>query len=240
MDKYLIIDSRMRKVEKDYFRNIGYTLIEIPKSKKVYNEISSHVDIFCVKINDKLFLEPSISEYFQKNRYKLPNILIGKTSVSSCYPQDIVYNVCQIGNNVIHNFKYTDSNVLDYINSERLNKINVKQGYSNCSIAVIDENSAIVTDEKIAEALRKNNIDVLCLKEELNIKLLNADGSFSKMKGFIGGCFAKIGNKIIIFGDLNSFNESEKIKNFINNRGLEIIDFKGLQIIDYGGVVDIN
>ena len=35
--------------------------------------------------------------------------------------------------------------------------ININQGYSNCSIAVIDSNSAIVTDKNIAEILIKNN-----------------------------------------------------------------------------------
>ena len=240
MKKYIFIDERMRDIEKDYFIRNGYTLIEIPKSKEVYNEISSHVDIFCSKINNKLFLEPTLYSYILKNGYKIENSIEGNIKVKSEYPYDIAYNVCQIGGNVIHNFNYTDSKLLEYINEKNLNKINIKQGYSNCSIAVIDENSAIVTDKKIANILNNNNIEVLCLEEELDIKLLNEDGTFSKMKGFIGGCITRLENKIVIFGDIDRFKQSKMIKEFINKRGLEIIDFKGYHIIDYGSLVDIT
>ena len=44
--KYLLIDERMRDVEKQTLKNLGYELIEIKKSINVYPEISSHVDIF--------------------------------------------------------------------------------------------------------------------------------------------------------------------------------------------------
>ena len=48
--KYLIIDERMRDIEKNTLRNLGYELIEIKKNNNVYPEISSHVDIFTCKI----------------------------------------------------------------------------------------------------------------------------------------------------------------------------------------------
>ena len=52
----------MRDVEKNYLKNLGFKLIEIPKSKAVYPEISSHVDIFCTKIGEKLIVEGSMYE----------------------------------------------------------------------------------------------------------------------------------------------------------------------------------
>lgn len=61
---------------------------------------------------------------------------------------------------------------MEIIKDEKLNMININQGYSNCSIAVIDENSAIVTDKKIADILKKNNIDVLLIEDKIDIKLL--------------------------------------------------------------------
>ena len=60
--KYVIIDSRMREQEKDFFRNWGYGLIEIPKSFETYAEISSHVDIFVCKINNTVFAPKSICD----------------------------------------------------------------------------------------------------------------------------------------------------------------------------------
>ena len=52
--KYLVIDGRMRELEKNTLKRLGYELIELKQSNKVYEEISSHIDIFMCKINNKL------------------------------------------------------------------------------------------------------------------------------------------------------------------------------------------
>lgn len=239
MKKYLIIDSRMRKIEKNFLENNNYQLIELPKSNNVYSEISSHIDIFTCKIHNKLIVEKTYYDYL-KNNIIGKNIICGESFVESKYPKDIKYNVCEIGNYVIHNFKFTDKRILDVIKEEKfLNKIKISQGYSNCSIAVIDKNSAIVNDKKIAKILRENNIDVLCLDYIPDIKLLTNNLEYSKMKGFIGGAISRIDNKIIVFGDLNKIDIHNQIRNFIEKRNLQIIDFKGLDVIDYGGVLEI-
>lgn len=239
MDKYIVIDSRMRKVEKEYLESLGYRVINIQTNKNVYDEISSHVDIFCCKIKDKVVLETSVYKYLKEEKYDLENVICGKNKVGSKYPLDVLYNVCSIGENVIHNFKYTDEKILEIIQKEKLNMIDINQGYSNCSIAVIDDKSVVVTDKKIAEKLIENDIDVLLLEENLDIKLLKNDGKYSKMKGFIGGCMSRIENKIIIFGDISKIDKEKKIRNFIQSRNLELVSFKGLDVIDYGGVLVI-
>ena len=102
--KKLIIDSRMRKIEKEKLMELGYELIEIKRSEAVYSEISSHVDIFACKVGEKVVIEPT--QY--KNLQGLPKIVKGKETVQNKYPFDIKYNVCTIGKKAIHNFKYTD------------------------------------------------------------------------------------------------------------------------------------
>ena len=153
------------------------------------------------------------------------------------YPEDIKYNVCQISNKIIHNFKYTDNKIIEILENKNLHKIQISQGYANCSIAVIDNNAVIVTDLKIAETLKKYDIDVLYLDYMPEIKLLDENYNYSKMNGFIGGAIGKIDNKIIIFGDLKKIDKDNKIFNFLKKHDLEIIDFKDLDIIDYGGIV---
>lgn len=239
MDKYVIIDSKMRKVEKEYLKSLGYILIEIKSKINVYDEISSHVDIFCCKINDILIVEPSIYNFLKEKEYKFKNVICGNKSILAKYPLDVLYNVCCIGENVVHNFKYTDKKILEIIQKENMKMININQGYSNCSIAVIDEKSVIVTDKKIAEKLIENNIDVLLIEEKIDIKLLKNDGTYSSMNGFIGGSIARIQNKVIVFGDITKIDKEGKIQKFIQKRNLEIIDFKGLDVIDYGGIVTV-
>ncbi len=138
----IIIDSRMRVEEKEYLKNIG-EIIEITPEKNVYEEISAHPDIFICKIKNKIIISQN-----WKNKMNIENIEYGESYVSYKYPEDIKYNVCQIGNNVIHNFKYTDKKVMKIIDEFNLNKIHVNQGYSNCSISVISENACITSDKR--------------------------------------------------------------------------------------------
>ena len=150
--QYILVDCRMRNVEKNMLKYLGYKLINIEKSSNVYPEISSHVDIFAVKVGDNLIVEKSKYEdmlFLIKNSGY--NIICGKEEVAIKYPDDIKYNVCVVGNYAIHNFKYTDKLLLKYLKENGYELIDVEQGYSNCSIAVIDESSVITTDRKIAE-----------------------------------------------------------------------------------------
>ena len=104
----IIIDSRMRNEEKEYLKKYG-ELIEIECQDCVYDEISAHPDIFFCKINDQIFQAPNLKLEKQLKTQK------GSSSVGKQYPDDVKYNICQIGKKIIHNFKYTDSLVNDYI-----------------------------------------------------------------------------------------------------------------------------
>ena len=85
-----------------------------------------------------------------------------------------------IGKYAIHNFKYTDKRVQQELIKSGYELIQTTQGYTNCSIAVIDDNSAIVTDKGLCKILESLNINVLFLDYEPNIKLLNKYGYSSK------------------------------------------------------------
>lgn len=236
MKKALIIDSRMREIEKSKLTELGYELIELKESNKVYPEISSHVDIFTCKVGEKVIIEPT--QYI--NIPKMPIFIEGQKKIESKYPFDIKYNVCTIGKKAIHNFQYTDTKLKQELIKNGYELINTTQGYTNCSISVIDDNSAIVTDKGLYKILQKHKIDVLFLEHEPDIRLLDNNG-YSNRKGFIGGAVSRIGdNIIIVFGDLNKIDENGKIRKFVEQIDLKIIDFKGLDVVDYGGVVEIK
>lgn len=231
----LIIDERMRQIEKDKLKSLGYELIEISQNKKVYSEISSHVDIFVCKIGDTLIIEPT---QFNQLKSKLQNEKIkqGNEEIEEKYPYDIKYNLCTIGKKAFHNFEYTDLLIKEELIKQEYKLINTNQGYTNCSIAVIDEKSAIVTDKGLYKILQKYNIDVLYLEYDPDIKLLN-NTQYSTRKGFIGGAISRVEDKVIVFGDLDKIDNNNQIRKFIENRNIELIEFKGLDVIDYGGIV---
>ncbi len=237
--KYLLIDERMRDVEKQTLKNLGYELIEIKKSINVYPEISSHVDIFACKVKDKIVVEKSAYKMLKNKLNNDENILIsGETMISYDYPNDIKYNVCMVGNKAIHNFKYTDSKIISELNKSNFEIINVKQGYSNCSIAVIDEKSIILSDRGLYNNLKNSGLDILFLDYIPDIKLFDENGEYSQKNGFIGGAISRIDENIVVFGDLDKIDYYGNIRNFIESRNLKIIDFEGLDVVDYGGVIE--
>ena len=236
--KKLIIDNRMRAIEKGKLKELGYRLIEINSNKKLYPEISSHTDIFCTKIKNNLIIETSQYDLIKNNITNEIDVIKGNSIVENNYPQDIKYNVCILGKYAIHNFNYTDSRIKEILQKEKYNLINVKQGYTKCSIAVIDENSIIISDKGLYEELKQYNFDILFLNYKLNIKLLN-EGKFSSMNGFVGGAISRIGDNIFISGNLNEIDRKNEIRNFIQKRNLHIISFKDLDVIDYGGIIEI-
>ena len=236
--KYLIIDERMRDIEKQTLQRLGYELIEIKKSTKIYSEISSHVDIFACKVKNKIIAEKHVYDIL-KNKLKKYIIIQGNSVIQNVYPKDINYNVCIVGNKAIHNFKYTDSQIVQELKKNNFELINVKQGYSNCSIAVIDENSIILNDKGLYNSLNDSGLNILFLDYMPDIKLLNENGNYSEMNGFIGGAIARIDDNIVVFGDLNKVDNKGYIRKFIEKKNLNIIDFSGLDVIDYGGIIEV-
>ena len=238
MVSQLIIDERMRNIEKQKLKEQGYNLIEIKHNSNVYEEISSHMDIFVCKIGDKLIVEPSQFNNIKNQVKSEIDIRQGQECITKKYPNDIKYNVCIIGKKAIHNFQYTETTIIKELENQDYELINTKQGYTNCSIAVIDEKSAIVTDKGLYKILQKHSIDVLYLEYEPDIKLLNG-ANYSDKKGFIGGVISRIDDNIFITGDLNKIDQNNIIRNFIKSKNMNIIEFEGLDVIDYGGIIKL-
>ncbi len=235
---YLIIDKRMRYIEKQKLKDLGYNLIEIKENKNIYEEISSHTDIFVCKINNKLIVEKSQYKNIKQNVEKNQIIEEGDEKVSKDYPYDIKYNVCLIGKKAIHNFDYSEPKIKQELINNDYQLINTKQGYTNCSIAVIDDKSIILSDKGLYKTLKNEDLDILFLDYQPDIKLLK-ENSYSNKNGFIGGAISRVGNNMVVFGDLNNIDNTGKIREFIQKKNLNLIDFKGLDVIDYGGIVEI-
>lgn len=232
MQKKIIIDNRMRSIEKAKLKELGYEILKLKENNNLYPEISSHVDIHACKVGEKIVIEPTQYANFQEYE----NFIKGQEIVLKKYPLDIKYNVCTIGKKAIHNFQYTDSKLKQLLVDNGYELINTTQGYTNCSIAVIDDNSAIVSDQGLYKILKFHGIEVLLVNNNLDIKLFNSN-KYSDKKGFIGGCISSLGESIIVFGDLNKIDEDGRIREFITSKNLNIIEFEGLDVIDYGGII---
>lgn len=229
----ILLDYRIDKRIENYFKSLNYEIIKIEKQSNIYAEISGHPDVFACRVKDKIILSENLT-----NIINLENMMLG-SKVEGKYPNTAKYNVCFIDNYAIHNFKNTEPLLFDLIRKNNFELIDITQSYARCSILGLKNKSCITTDQGVYKTLIKNGFDVLFVEED-NIKLLDDKEETSKMKGFIGGCTAVIDNKVVIYGELSKFKNSEVIREFIVSKGYEIIEFKGMDITDYGSYIILN
>lgn len=226
------IDDEVYKSLKD--RNLR--VVKTIAHEKVDISIKYHPDIVIHPINHNLLLvEPTVYEYY-KEKFKDTDISIikGEKELAYKYPLDIAYNVGRVSNYALHNFKYTDEVLKFYLKKENIEFINVNQGYTKCSMAIIGNNEIITSDHFIHKVLMNKGVKSLLISQG-HIVLENQD------YGFIGGCTGNISNKeVLLSGSLNKHPDKEKIRSFIDRANKTIIKLSEKDIIDIGTVIALN
>ena len=142
------------------------------------------------------------------------------------YPEDSRYNAVVLREFIIHKQRITDP---DLLAAAMRRFINVPQGYTKCNIAVIDDEHIITSDKGIAKAV-SDKLDCLLISPgQIELPGFNY--------GFIGGCCGRVGNKIIFNGNLKAHSDFEKIRQFIEDCGLEAVYFEDFPLTDIGTIL---
>ena len=227
------IDYRTTTTEKKSLLKLNINFIEIPKNPILYDAINGHVDIqlnIIDKKEKKIIIHKDIDNTFiQKlNDFNI-NYIKSMSSLSEKYPENIILNAAILENDVVHNFKYTDKNLIASVKDK--NFINIKQGYSKCSILPIREKAIITNDKGIYDTLKKENYDILLLPPG-DILLPNLD------YGFIGGVGGKISDdSLALFGDLSYYKYGDEVKHFLNKYDIKPIYLRKGKLIDRGSLM---
>ena len=230
-----LVDDRISESMIQKLNELNINTIKSVKCNETYSAISFHPDICVIKLNNNnILVAPNVYDYYDTHLTPLGfNVIKGNLHINSKYPNNVHYNVVILGNNVIHNFKYTDSVLLDYIESNNMNKINVNQGYCKCSVCIVDENSIITSDEGIYKEVIKHNIDCLLI-EKGHIDL------FELNYGFIGGCSGLISDDTLaFFGNIEKHPNFKEIKNFVSKRNKKIISLSEEKLTDLGSLIPL-
>ncbi|KOF55987.1 MULTISPECIES: DUF6873 family GME fold protein [Clostridium] len=229
--KNVIVDYRIDIKEKNVLLENGYNVLTVPPCKDVYNAISGHPDIqLCMLNSNTAVVYKNMPYEFIKQLKELNlNIIKSKNDVKNKYPYDIILNAVNLKNFFIHNLKYTDDNLYKKISYKSL--INVKQGYTKCSTAIISDNAIITSDTGISQAASKNGLDVLLLPNG-DIELTNFD------YGFIGGtCGILDNNTIAFYGNLENYKYGAEVLSFIKKYNLKPLYLRDSKLIDRGSIL---
>ena len=158
-------------------------------------------------------------------------LILTAPPTKSQYPYDAGLNICIVGDKLIYNPKSADKQIISNISGAR---ICCKQGYTKCSVCVVDENSIITADNKIADIASAAGMDVL----QVNEKITALDGF---EHGFIGGSSFKINrNEMAFTGVINDKAERRRIERFLNERGIYAVYLTDGPLFDIGSAIPIT
>lgn len=226
------VDSRITNYELENLKKQNLELIRVPKSEFLYDSICAHPDV-------QLHIENSKNIIIAKNStldlssYNIDiNIKKSKKLLEKKYPNNIFLNAINLKDFFIHNLKYTDDILLSSVKDKNL--INIKQGYTKCSCAIVNDNALITSDVGIYNALKPYPIDVLLIPSG-DIEL--SDFPY----GFIGGTCGLISkNKMAFFGNLKYHTYGKDIIDFLKKYDVEYISLADNNLIDRGSILTLQ
>ena len=190
-------------------------VILVDKTASVYDTVSCHPDIYYCRLPGSDVFSAFPGEIGEK------------------YPQNIGFNAVCLDKYFIHNLKYTNLRLLEYVKKLGLIPINVKQGYTKCSCVVVDGSSIITADEGIYAVLSAiSDIDVLKISEG-HVLLSGFD------YGFLGGASGRVVDTLYFHGDITKHPDYSLISDFVLSRNIKMKWFD-FPLTDIGSIIEFN
>ncbi len=217
---------------KNLFEDLFIKIVSVDKNMFLEVPVSKHADILGNYVGKSTFLvdkhQVKLSRFVEDNNGKL--IIIDE--IKSPYPNDCLLNFADIGDYIICNKSILTEKIANHLPEKAI--IDVKQGYSKCSICICKRNTVITDDISIYKAISTCDSIKSLLVEKGNIAIKKYD------YGFIGGCCGLIDKDVLLFnGDLSTHTDFDKIKKFLYDNKVNYIDIKGKPLTDIGSIIPI-
>ncbi len=220
------------KALKKAFDKFSIKVIDVCENRLLDTPVSKHADILTNYVGNSTFL-------VEKNQIELCNFIKdndGKyviiDNIKYPYPNDCILNFADIGDYIICNKSILTDDVTRILPDKQI--IDVKQGYSKCSVCICKYNTVITDDISIFNSLLQYDDIKSLLVEKGSVKIDKYD------YGFIGGCCGLIDKDLLLFnGDLSMHSDFDKIKKFLYDNGVNYIHIKGKPLTDIGSIIPI-
>ncbi|MBQ9107020.1 MAG: hypothetical protein IJY56_03925 [Clostridia bacterium] len=219
--------------EKDIIKsleNLGIRCIAMKPTEGFSTSVGSHPDLFFLPVDDKIFLASNADSSVAYQLIDSGAELVCVGDITEGYPIETKLNIALVGNYAVCCRTNVPQTVIEYLISSGFTVIDQKQGYSRCSVCVVDSESIITSDKGIYNAT----------KYKINTLLINPGGILLDGfdYGFIGGASVKLSEKVLgFFGRIEDHTDHEYIRDFCSSRGVEIFSLVDTPLRDIGGAV---
>jgi hypothetical protein len=229
----VLVDYRIEDEERYNLEKIGFEVLPVPPSSVLYEAVCGHPDMLLHIVDSSTILihkdmDFNFIDMLKNRKFK---ILMSHVPLQNSYPNNITLNAVNLKSLFAHNLKYTDLNLLECVQNKK--KLNVKQGYSKCSTAIVSEDAVMTSDKGIAACLKQEGLDVLLLPPG---DILLPGLSY----GFIGGCCGLIEKNVLAFyGHLNHYAYRNEVKAFLQKHRIDPIFLRDGKLVDRGSIFAI-
>ena len=210
--------------------------ILLPDNPDIDSRLSGHADLSILHAGgEKLFLAPYLegSAFAERMRIQGAELRFPVQRQKRDYPEDAQLNICISGKHMICNPKTADADIVVKLTSSGAKSISVRQGYSRCSVCIIDVDSIITADRGIAIAAESNGMHVLLIRPGY----IRLDGY---PYGFIGGASCKLASdKLAFTGNLDAHPDREAILGFLSERGISPVYLSQEPAFDIGSMIPL-
>jgi hypothetical protein len=233
---HMLIDGRLCKKFFKVLSGLGVSPIPVDMHPGLQEAVAGHADMsFCHLGGKDLVYAPGVKKETISLLSKLGfHTIEGKTVLKPEYPSDIAYNVAIVGEFAFHDFRHTDETLKELLLKKGVKMINVKQGYSKCSVCVLRRERIITTDAGIADAAERVGISTLYIGPQHSILLPGLD------YGFIGGATGLLDRDILAFtGSIERLSSRNEIRKFMEKSGVVSICLTNDEMLDAGSLLPI-
>ena len=203
----------------------NYHIVYTKENKHILQYERFHADMQVCAFDNNVIVPPCFYDYYQK-KLKGKNVIKGTTIPYGAYPNSVAYNVAVTDKYAICRQNITDTVIVDKILASGREIINVKQGYSKCSVCSFGI-GIITADKGIYKAI-SNKLPTLLIKPGF-VGLSGCE------YGFIGGASGFDG-RLVFSGNIAEHPDFTKIDDFLENMKIKYICMPG-KLYDYGTLI---
>lgn len=232
----VLIDGRAGESAISNLERRGIKVLKTQKCTPLYEAVSFHPDMFIHHLGgSSMVCAPNAPSKTVEELFSLGfNIIKGRKSITGKYPDDIAYNVARIDNYAVCNTAYTDPVLMECLRNLGVKLIDVKQGYSKCSILIAGRRSIITSDEGVYRTFLPYDFELLKIRPGfIELKGLNY--------GFIGGAAGLISQKVLAFaGNIKCHPDFDEILKFLCKNGIDIEVLESGKLQDIGTLIPLK
>ena len=215
-------------------QKLGFEVILLPPLPLLPAPVASHPDMLIFQADKRLLTH---REYYKLARRQLETICSTACleltfideAVGDTYPHDVLFNAATVGNKLICSVNAVSAQIKEYCAHQSKKMINVKQGYTKCSVCIVSDNAIITADRGIASAAKSAGIDVLTISPG-HVSLKGYD------TGFIGGASGGCGGTVFFCGNISTHPDHAAICDFCASNSKKIVCLGDTPLTDVGTI----